>query len=91
MFSPSTYINLKMSQEADSHTYEAFKECVAETLRWAETMAGIDPTPPTKITAKCRFRAAVRAVTTMYRIKWLIARSKTVCILRIYLEKFSIC
>ncbi|KAF6027146.1 hypothetical protein EB796_014547 [Bugula neritina] len=40
-------------------------------------MAGIDPTPPTKITAKCRFRAAVRAVTTMYRIKWLIARSKT--------------
>ncbi|KAF6032017.1 hypothetical protein EB796_009673 [Bugula neritina] len=40
-------------------------------------MAGVDPTPPTKITAKCRFRAAVRAVTTMHRIKWLIARSKT--------------
>ncbi|KAF6032028.1 hypothetical protein EB796_009669 [Bugula neritina] len=69
--------------------YEAYKECVAETLRWAETMAGIDPTPPTKITAKCRFRAAVRAVTTMHRIKWLIARSKTICILIIYLEKFS--
>ncbi|KAF6040544.1 hypothetical protein EB796_001159 [Bugula neritina] len=50
---------------------------IAETLRWAETMAGIDPTPPIKITAKCRFRADVRAVTTMYRIKWLIARSKT--------------
>ncbi|KAF6033158.1 hypothetical protein EB796_008530 [Bugula neritina] len=35
------------------------------------------PHTPTKITAKCRFRAAVRAVTTMHRIKWLIARSKT--------------
>ncbi|KAF6038859.1 hypothetical protein EB796_002831 [Bugula neritina] len=70
--------------------YEAFKvihfipvtNVIRHLLHSRDTEMGRNngrnrPNTPTKITAKCRFRAAVRAVTTMYRIKWLIARSKT--------------